>query len=91
MTTTATEYKIQFEAGETISQEEARQQGMRGWTVVDCGNLGVHLIPIGDTHDHMDEDCACSPNNNDPEMPGVWVHNSFDGREAFEDGERQPS
>jgi len=79
------------EPEESLDQEEMRKRGMYGWTFVDCGRLGIHLIPIGDTHDHVDENCTCSPDNDDPEMPNVWVHNSFDGREAFENGERQPS
>lgn len=72
-----------------ISQVEARERGMFGWTVTPVPGLGVHCIPIGDTHDHMDEDCPCQPTK-DPET-GFWMHNSFDGREAFEVGERKPS
>ena len=39
-----------------ISQIEARNRGMFGWTVTPIPGLGVHCIPIGDTRDHMDED-----------------------------------
>lgn len=60
-----------------------------GWTYAAVPGLGVHIIPIGDLHDHMDEDCPCMPVF-DEEL-NAWSHNSFDGREAFDDGERKPS
>lgn len=72
-----------------ISQIEARNRGMFGWTVTPIPGLGVHCIPIGDTRDHMDEDCPCRPVKS--LETGFWMHNSFDGREAFEEGERKPS
>lgn len=70
-----------------MTQDEARQQGLHGWALEPADN-GLHLIPIGDTRDHMDEDCPCCPVRDDA---GIWIHNSFDGREAFEEGERKPS
>lgn len=72
---------------DTITQEEARAQGRHGWSLGRCDN-GFHLIPVGDTADHMDEDCPCSPVRDEL---GLWNHNSFDGREAFEEGERKAS
>lgn len=59
-----------------------------GWTLAYIPGLGVHSLPVGDTHDHMDEDCPCIPVQNED---GLWEHNSFDGREAFEDGTRKAS
>jgi hypothetical protein len=70
-----------------MTQDEARQQGLHGWVPAVCEN-GVHCIPVGDLHDHLDEDCPCRPVRDET---GVWIHNSFDGREAFEEGERRPS
>lgn len=61
---------------------------MSGWTIVPVPGLGVHCVPIDDLREHMDEDCPCRPTQDDP---GFWIHNSFDGREAFEEGERKPS
>ena len=58
------------------------------WTIVAVPGLGVHCVPVGDLRDHMDEDCPCKPVKNED---GLWMHNSFDGREAFEEGERKPS
>lgn len=69
------------------SQEEARAAGEYGWALCKCDN-GLHLIPVGDTQDHMDEDCPCQPVLSEF---NVLNHNSFDGREAFEEGERQVS
>lgn len=60
-----------------------------GWTWVPVEGFGVHIIPVGDLHDHMDEDCPCNPTLD--VTLGAWSHNSFDGREAFEEGDRLPS
>lgn len=61
-----------------------------GWTMVPVDGLGVHVIPVDDLQDHMDEDCPCNPVC-DLTLAGAWMHNSFDGREAFEEGERKVS
>ena len=58
---------------------------MSGWTLGRMDN-GWHCIPIHDLKDHMDEGCECHPEQNED---GLWVHNSFDGREKFENGERK--
>jgi hypothetical protein len=70
-----------------MTQDEARAAGLHGWQLALCDN-GVHAIPIGDLHDRMDEDCSCGAVRDEN---GVWIHNSFDGREAFENEERKPS
>ena len=49
-----------------------------------------HVIPRRDDRLHTWTGCACRPEPNE-EQPSVIVHNSFDGREAFETGERLPS
>ncbi len=72
---------------EELTQEEARAAGMHGWQMAICDN-GLHVLPLGDTKDHMDEDCPCGAARGEF---GVWYHNSFDGREAFEEGERKMS
>lgn len=49
-----------------------------------------HVVPINDLREHscdVDKPCWCNPSNDD----GVIVHNSMDGREKFETGERKPS
>lgn len=49
-----------------------------------------HVYPLNDLRDHSTETgrpCWCRPREED----GVIVHNSMDGREKFETGERKPS
>lgn len=70
-----------------MTQDEARLQGLYGWQLARCDN-GIHMIPVGDIRDHMDEDCLCGAERDEH---GLWVHNSFDGREAFENNERKPA
>lgn len=51
------------------------------WLVTkDC-----HVMPLKDLREHVvSEGCWCGP----VEDEGVMVHNSMDGREAYERGER---
>jgi hypothetical protein len=50
-----------------------------------------HVMPENDLREHvMSADCWCHPAV-DEEYENVLVHNSMDGREAFETGERKPS
>ncbi len=58
------------------------------WALVIRGPLSMHGVPVDDLRDHLYEDCPCKPVEHEP---GFWVHNSFDGREAFEEGKRKPS
>ncbi len=60
-----------------------------GWTLVTIPELGAHIVPLNDTADHMDENCPCNPKQETD--INLWTHNSFDGREEFETGERIPS
>jgi hypothetical protein len=47
-----------------------------------------HVIPINDLREHeCSEGCWCKPYDDE----GVWVHNSMDGREIYETGERKMS
>jgi hypothetical protein len=49
----------------------------------------THIVPLNDLRGHIESpDCWCKPIDTDP---GVWSHNSLDGREEFERGERRPS
>jgi hypothetical protein len=52
------------------------------WKVV-----GIQVIPVNDLREHSLADCWCQPFDDE----GVLVHNSADGREFFERGERKPS
>lgn len=46
-------------------------------------------MPLGDFREHVaSRRCWCLPVESEPY---VWVHNSLDGREAFETGERKLS
>lgn len=50
----------------------------------------LHVVPVDDLREHStdsDKPCWCNPTIED----GVIVHNSMDGREHFETGERKPS
>lgn len=49
-----------------------------------------HVFPINDLREHQVDggDCWCHPVEDED---GVIVHNSMDGREKFETGERKPS
>lgn len=49
-----------------------------------------HVIPVDDDEPHYFRGCRCHPVLED-EDPPIYVHNSFDGREAFESGIRKPS
>jgi len=62
-----------------------------GWELSEKDDRGdIHCVPINDTKEHIAEHCECCPVR-DPELPMLWVHNSFDGREAFEEGRRKLS
>jgi hypothetical protein len=46
------------------------------------------VIPLQDLKPHNSgEHCGCRPEWDE----GILIHNAFDGREAFERGERRPS
>ena len=62
-----------------------------GWQVVTSATDDeTHIIPTCDTEPHQLEDtCHCYPFWE--ESACAYVHNSFDGREAFETGERKVS
>lgn len=50
-----------------------------------------HVAPVEDLREHIiddDQQCWCNPVEDDN---GVIVHNSMDGREAFEQGKRKLS
>lgn len=64
------------------------------WTVYvftpdDGSEQSTHVIPDGDDHEHAFDGCACQPDY-DPDQD-MWLHNSYDGREAFELGLRKMS
>lgn len=50
----------------------------------------LHVVPVDDLREHSTDSavmCWCRPVEDD----GVIVHNSMDGREKFETGERKMS
>ena len=50
----------------------------------------MHIIPINDLREHVSSNsCWCHPEQDD-EQPSIWVHNSMDRREEYEEG-RKPS
>lgn len=48
---------------------------------------GLQVIPVDDLREHSLKNCWCEPRDED----GVIVHNTLDGRELYERGERKPS
>ena len=42
-----------------------------------------HVVPSNDTKEHSLEDCKCGIKYED----GVYVHNSYDGRELLEEAQ----
>ena len=45
-----------------------------------------HVTPVNDLREHEDTPkCWCKPVETDP---GVWVHNSMDRREEYEQGRK---
>lgn len=47
------------------------------------------VIPQGDIKEHeMYPGCSCRPVQDEINL-NLWIHNSFDGREAYETGERK--
>lgn len=51
----------------------------------------THVLPVDDLRPHdFTSQCWCRPVEVDDE-PDVWAHNSLDGREDYESGERLPS
>jgi hypothetical protein len=48
----------------------------------------VHVVPLSDRREHTaSAECWCKPSEEDG-WPGVWLHHSMDGREAFENGRK---
>lgn len=58
---------------------------LEGWVLVNIPGFGTHNVPVNDIRTHLDSECPCRPEQNEDMF---WNHNSFDGREAFETGER---
>lgn len=56
------------------------------WYVIPYGEFN-HVIPDDEYHDP--DQCRCEPEVD--ELYKVVIHNSFDGREQFEEGIRKPS
>lgn len=58
-----------------------------GWGIYQCDNF-FHIIPVDEADRHEYEHCTCGPAEGEHNL---IVHQSFDGREKFETGERKPS
>lgn len=52
---------------------------LHGWTVV-LYNTSIHVVPVDDLEAHNSTACSCKP----VFVDGIFVHNSFDGREFLE-------
>ncbi len=55
---------------------------MSEWVVI---GTAWHTVPVNDLREHeASADCWCEPEKEadiDPGLPGLWRHNSADGRE----------
>lgn len=58
-----------------------------GWDVMDRPDSldgKVHVIPAKDLKDHIaSSGCQCTPAQDD-QVPDLWIHNAYDGREFGE-------
>jgi hypothetical protein len=52
------------------------------WIAVPFGPI-THILPEDEWEEHYPNDCRCRPRV-DPDKKTLVIHNSFDGREAFE-------
>lgn len=61
-----------------------------GWSIVQDSSTGIlHIVPTHDNNPHFLYECTCNPRFEDNDT--ICIHNSFDGREAFENKEREKS
>lgn len=62
-----------------------------GWAnYIDGGN--VHVVPVSDLKTHVIDvtgECWCHPRIEREGLSSILVHNSSDGREKYERGERR--
>lgn len=50
--------------------------------------MSAHVIPRDDLREHVSEvDCWCNPKQ-DEEEQNLWIHNSMDRREEYEEGRK---
>lgn len=56
------------------------------WVIIEFDGV-QHVMPENEVMDHHPGNCKCMPSDDE----GAMVHKSFDGREAFESGQRKPS
>jgi hypothetical protein len=66
--------------------EQARERGLfKNLRFKNCDVY--HVYPIGDLREHSTDGgaCWCAPRTE----PGIVIHNSMDGREFYETGERK--
>lgn len=55
------------------------------WEVHRLKDDSIHVVPKEDWYKHdFHEFCSCMP----VDKEGVWSHNSFDGRELVEEGDK---
>ena len=60
-----------------------------GWVLIGYEHWDEqHVIPVDDLREHEETpDCWCRPVEGDTDE--LWVHNSADGREEYEEGRRK--
>lgn len=65
---------------------------VRWWTGKNAAG-DVHIVPTNDLYEHhLSGDCPCGVHAEGAHPSEYhWVHDSYDGREAYETGERKKS
>lgn len=58
--------------------------------MADCETF--HVVPVNDLREHVEDGagCWCCPRIDERVGGTIIVHNSMDGREKYETGERRP-
>ena len=63
------------------------REGTSDWLVIEVGAY-KHAVPRDDIEEHRySSQCSCRPDKDNKTMQ--ITHNSFDGREAYEEGLRE--
>lgn len=63
------------------------QKSLGGWAASELDENGfIHIIPLDDLGVHHEVDCACNPEV-DEQCEIILLHNAFDKREKYENGE----
>lgn len=84
--------RVSFDANPEPAPALAPQHLLWGWFHIPHPEpqvMEIHLMPASDTGTHaFDTGCLCGAHE-DPHAPGFFIHFAFDGREAYDSGQRK--